>query len=328
MGSIARALALAVAAAVIAAAPTRASEAGDYPARPVRIVVGFAAGGAPDALARILGERLGQAWGQSVVVENRTGAQGNIAMAAVAKAPPDGYTLALVPVGNAAVNPALFADLPYDIVRDFAPVTQIATVENVLVVGAQAPAKSLAELVALGRSGGADLTYATPGAGSLAHLAAELLARAGGFRMRHVPYRGVAPALTDVLRGEVTMTFAQLSTAKPMIEAGQLRALGVASRERSAALPDVPTVAEAAGIPGFEAVSWYALMAPAQTPAPVLARLHRDVVALLRLPELRAALEAQGAKPVGNSPAELAAIIAADGARWAKVVREANIKPN
>lgn len=296
----------------------------DYPSRGVRILVGFAAGGAPDALARILADRLAGTWGQPVVVENRTGAQGNIAMSAVAKAPPDGYLLALAPVGNLTVSPALFADLPYDPVRDFAPITQLATVENVLVVGAQGP-KSLADLIAQGRSG-KTLTYATPGAGSLAHLAAELLARASGFPVRHVPYRGVTPALTDVLRGEVDMTVAQLSTAKPFIEDGKLRALGVAGKERSAVLPDVPTIAEAAGIPDFEAVSWYALMAPAGTPAPVIGKIQKDVASVLARPDVRAALEAQGAKPVGGTPAELAALIARDTARWGKIVRDAGIK--
>jgi len=183
----------------------------------------------------------------------------------------------------------------------------------------------MSDLIAAGRAGTA-LTYATPGAGSLAHHAAELLARAGGFAMNHVAYRGVAPALTDVLRGEVSLTFAQLSTAKPLIDQGQLRALGIASRERSPVLPQVPTVAEAGGLAGFEAVSWYALMAPAGTPDPVVRKLQAEVARLIRLPETRSALEAQGAKPVGGTPEELAAVIAADTARWGRVIREANIQ--
>jgi tripartite-type tricarboxylate transporter receptor subunit TctC len=310
----------------LASGPLPAVGADDYPARPVRIIVGFAAGGAPDALARVIGEKLAQSWGQPVVVENRTGAQGNTAMVAVAKAAPDGYTLALVPIGNAAVNPSLFPNLPYDPVKDFAPITQIATVENVLVIGTSSPIRTLKDLIAAGRAKSSNLSYATPGAGSLAHLAAELLAHAGGFTMNHVPYRGVSPALTDVLRGEVTIMFSQLSTAKPLIDSGQLRPLGIASRARSAVVPDVPTVAEAGDIPGFEAVSWYALMAPAQTPEPVIRKLNEGVVRALALPEVKAALEAQGAKPVGGSPAELAAVIAADTARWAKVIKDANIR--
>ena len=297
----------------------------NYPSKQIRIIVGFAAGGAPDALARIISDRLTQKWSQAVVVENRTGANGNIAMVAVAKSPPDGYTLALVPVGNAAVNPSLFTDLPYELTQ-FAPITQIANVENVLVISAKSPIKSLKDLIALGRSKGANLTYATPGAGSIAHLAAELLARSAGFPMTHVTYRGVTPALTDVLRGEVTMMFSQLSTAKPLIASGELRALGVASKMRTAALPDVPTIAEAADVPEFEAVSWYALMAPAGTPQAIVAKLHDGAVEAINAPEAKAGLEAQGAEPVGNTPAELAAVIAADTARWAKVIRDANIK--
>ncbi len=267
-------------------------QAAEYPSQPIRILVGFAAGGAPDALARIVAEKLAQLWGQPVVVENRVGAQGNTAMAAVAKADPDGYTLALMPVGNAAVNPSLFASLPYDPVRDFAPITQIATVENVLVVSSQSPITTMQELLARGRSGSASLSYASPGAGSLAHLAAELLARSAGFAMTHVPYRGVAPALTDVMRGEVTLIVAQLSTAKPLIEAGQLRALGVASRKRSKVMPALPTIAEASGIAGFEAVSWYALMAPAGTPPAIVAKLNAAVAQAIKAREVVAAMEA------------------------------------
>jgi tripartite-type tricarboxylate transporter receptor subunit TctC len=303
-----------------------AATAADYPTRPVRIMVGFAAGGAPDTLARVIGEKLGETLGQPFVVENRTGAQGNTAMAAVAKAEPDGYTLALVPVGNAAINPSLMPNLPYDTVRDFAPISEIATVENVLVVAAQSPIRTLQDLIAAGRGKGANLSYATPGAGSLAHLAAELLGRAGGFELNHVPYRGVSPALTDVVRGEVTMMFAQLSTAKPLMDSGQLKALGIASRARSPIMPDVPTVAEAAGIADFEAVSWYALMAPAHTPDPIIQKLYQGVARALSLPQVKAALEAQGANPLGSSPAELAATIAADTARWAKVIRDAHIE--
>lgn len=323
-----RSVPIALAAALMLASGPALAQAEAYPTRPIRIIVGFAAGGAPDALARIVADRLTQRWGQPVTVENRVGAQGATAMVAVAKSEPDGATLALMPVGNAAVSPALFPNLPYDPVKDFAPVTQLATVENVLVVGTGVPARSVADLVALGRAPGAGLTYATPGAGSLAHLAAELFARSAGITLTHVPYRGVAPALTDVLRGEVTMMVAQLSTAKPLIESGQLRALAVASPGRSAVLPDVPTLAEATGVAGLEAVSWYALMAPARTPPAIVARLNEAVSAAMKAPEVAAAMAAQGALPVGNSPAELSAVIAADTARWGKVVRDAGIQAN
>jgi tripartite-type tricarboxylate transporter receptor subunit TctC len=301
-----------------------AQDGSAYPARAIRIVVGFGAGGASDILARLVGMGMEKSWGQPVVVENRAGAQGNIAMAHVAKAAPDGYTIAMVPVGNAAVNPSLFKDLPYNTVTDFAPVTQIAVVENVLVVSAKSPAKTLKELIELGR-GGANLTYASPGAGSQAHLAGELLARAAGIPITHVPYRGLSTALTDTLTGEVTMTFTQLSLAKPFIDTGEMRALGVASRERSPALPNIPTIAEAGDMPGFEALSWYALMAPAGTPDPIVRKIQAEVARIVQTPETRKALEAQGATPVGNSPEDLARIIEIDTARWAKVIRDSNI---
>lgn len=295
-----------------------------YPSQVIRIIVPFAAGGTADALARITAEHLSQRWSSPVIVENRPGAQGNTAMAFVARSAPDGYTLVLVPVGNAAVNPSLFNDLPYDTLRDFAPITQLATVENVLVINGKSPIRTLKELIEAGKSRNATFTYSTPGAGSQAHLAAELLARSAGIELTHVPYRGLAPALTDVLNGQITMTFAQLSSARQFIDNGQLRALGIASKERSAAIPHIPTIA--ADLSGFEAVSWYALMAPARTPDAIIRKLQAEVARILQLPNVRSALEAQGAQAVGNTPEELAHIIREDTARWAKVIREANIE--
>jgi tripartite-type tricarboxylate transporter receptor subunit TctC len=310
----------------VAASSALASEADKYPSRQMSIIVGFAAGGAPDALARIIAEKLNVRWGQPVIVENRSGAQGNIAITAVANADPDGHTLALVASGNAVIFPSLFKKLSTNPGKDLAPITQIASFDNVLVTSSSSPIKSMRDLIELGRSKTKDITYATPGAGSVAHLAAEMLARSSGFEMRHVPYRGVTPALTDVVRGEVTVTFAQLSTAKPFIEGGQLRALAVASKERLSVLPDVPTVAEAAGIPGFEAVSWYALMAPLKTPEPIVAKLHEEVARVLQLPEVKAAMQQQGAEPIGNTPAELSAVIDRDTAKWSRLIEEAGIR--
>jgi tripartite-type tricarboxylate transporter receptor subunit TctC len=325
--SVANALLAAVVVVTAGAANAFAQSSPDrYPSQLIRIIVPFAAGGTADALARIVGDNLSQRWGAPVIVENKPGAQGNIGMALVAKSPPDGYTLALVPVGNAAVNPSLFKDLPYDPVKDFAPISQLAIVENVLVVNGGSTIKTLEQLIKLAKSNTANITYSTPGAGSQAHLAAELLAHATGIAPTHVPYRGLAPALTDVLNGEITMTFAQLPNAKPFIENGRLRALGVASKERSPALPDVPTIAEAGKLPGFEAVSWYALMAPAQTPEVVVRKLAGEVASIMQLPSVRTALEAQGATPVGSSPEQLARTIAEDTARWSKLIREAHIE--
>jgi tripartite-type tricarboxylate transporter receptor subunit TctC len=303
-----------------------AAEDAKYPSQTIRIVVPFAAGGTADALARVVAENLAQRWSSPVIVENKPGAAGNIGVAAVAKAAPDGYTLVLVPVGNAAVNPSLFKDLPYDPIKDLAPITELAVVENVLVVGGNSNIKSLAQLIELGRAKTTNITYSTPGAGSMAHLGAELLAHGAGISLTHVPYRGLAPALTDVLNGEITMTFAQLPNAKPFIADGRLRALGIASPKRSAALPDVPTVAEAGNLPGFEATSWYALMAPAHTPDAIIRKLQHEIAAILQIPQVREVLDAQGATPVGNTPEELAHVINDDTARWSKLIRDAHIE--
>jgi tripartite-type tricarboxylate transporter receptor subunit TctC len=303
---------------------TAEEKADDYPSNTIRIVIGFSPGGGSDVTGRVIAEKLSDKWGKPVIVENKTGAQGNLAMATVAKAPADGYMLAIVPVGNAAVNPSLFKELPYDM-KEFASVSQVAVIENVLVISSKSPAKSLKELVALGKAKDAHFTFSSPGAGSQAHLAAELLARAAGMELQHIPYKGLGPALQNVLSGEITMTFAQLSNAKQFIENGQLRALGVASLKRSAALPDVPTIAEAGDLPGFEALSWYALMAPAKTPPGIIHKLSDEVSRIVKLPDVTKALAAQGAQPVGSSPAELARVIEADTARWAKVIKESGI---
>jgi tripartite-type tricarboxylate transporter receptor subunit TctC len=303
---------------------TAQEKAEDYPSGTIRIVIGFTPGGGSDVAGRVLADKLSAKWGKPVIVENKPGAQGNLAMALVAKAPADGYTLAIVPVGNAAVNPSLFRELPYDM-KDFAPVSQVAVVENVLVINAKSPARSLKEFIALGKAKDARFTFSSPGAGSQGHLAGELLARATGIEIQHIPYKGLGPALQDVLSGEITMTFAQLSNAKQFVENGQLRALGVASLKRSAALPDVPTIAEAGDLPGFEALSWYALMAPAHTPPAIIAKLSAEVSRIVKLPDVADALAAQGAQAVGGTPQELANIIAADMARWAKVIKDAGI---
>jgi tripartite-type tricarboxylate transporter receptor subunit TctC len=299
--------------------------AAEYPTGTIRIVIGFTPGGGSDVAGRAVAEKLALRWGKPVIVENKIGAQGNLAMAHVAKAAPDGYTLVVVPIGTAAVNPSLFKELPYDM-KEFAPISQIAAIDNVLVVSAKSAARSLNELVALGKAKDARFTYSSPGAGSQAHLAAELLARAVGIELTHVPYRGLGPALTDVLSGEITMTFAQLSNAKQFIENGQLRALGVASLERNPAMPDIPTIVEAGNLPGFSAVSWYALMAPARTPQPIIRKLADEVARIVRMPDVAATLAGLGAQPVGNTPKELEAIIAEDTARWAKVIKEAGIQ--
>lgn len=310
-------LALAVLAAPLAAQP--------YPSKPIRIVNAFPPGGPSDLLARMVAQKLQEAWGQPVIVEAKTGAAGNIGMEFIARSPADGYTLGIGPTGNLVVNPHIFAKLPYDPFRDFAPVTLIATVENVLVVHPEVSAKSVQELVALARAKPGTLNFASPGSGSQAHLAGELLKSMTGIDLVHVPYKGTGPALNDVIGGQVTMMFSQMSSALPHVRAGKLRALGVASPRRSAAAPDLPTIAEQ-GLTGFEAVSWYALVAPAGTPSDIVEKVQQEVARALQLPESRERLAGLGAEPVGNTPAELAARMRTESARWAQVVKAAGIK--
>jgi tripartite-type tricarboxylate transporter receptor subunit TctC len=302
------------------------AQAQPYPSRPVRVVVPFAPGGPADLLGRLAAQAIADGLGQAGVVENKVGAAGNIGVDLVAKAPPDGYTLGIVPVGNIAVNPSLFASLPYK-ASELAPVALLATVENVLVVHAGLPVSNLRELLALARQKPESISFASPGAGSQAHLAGELLALDGNVKLVHVPYKGTGPALNDLVGGQVSMMFAQASAAVPFIQQGKLRPIGLASLKRSTALPQVPTVAEQ-GLPGFEAVSWYALMAPAGTPRDVVDRLHEQMTKALARPDTREKFAALGMEAGTGTPEQLAARIAAESVRWSDVVRKRNIKPD
>ncbi|MDR6534366.1 tripartite tricarboxylate transporter substrate binding protein [Variovorax soli] len=297
-----------------------------WPAKPVRIIVPFAPGGPADVLARVVGQDLSDALGQPFVVDNKAGAAGNIGVEQIAKAAPDGYTLGIVPVGNVAVNPSLFPTLPYK-ASDLAPVAMLATVENVLVVNASVPAQSLKELLALAKQKPGTVSFASPGAGSQAHLAGELMALDADVKLIHVPYKGIGPAINDLVGGQVTMMFGSMSAVLPHIKSGKLRALGVASLKRSAAMPELPTIAEQ-GLPKFEAVSWYALMAPAGTPAAIVDRLNAESVRALAKPAIKEKFAAQGLEPGSGKPQELAATIRTETARWAEVIRKQNIKPD
>ena len=309
---------------LLATASTLPAAAQPYPSRTIRIIVPFAPGGPADLLARMLGQKMQETWGQPVVADNKPGAGGNLGMDLAAKAAPDGYTVVIAPSGNLTVNPHL-GPLPYDVFRDLAPVTQLATVENVLVIHPGIAANNVQELVALARAKPGALSFASPGAGSQAHVAGEFLKSMTATDMVHIAYKGTGPALNDLLGGQLSMMFSQMSSALPHIRAGKVRALGVASLKRSALLPALPTVAEQ-NLPGFEAVSWYALMAPSGTPADVIAKLQTESARILRLPDVRERLAALGAEAVGNRPEELAAIIRGESARWQKVVKDANIK--
>jgi tripartite-type tricarboxylate transporter receptor subunit TctC len=295
-----------------------------YPSKPVRIVVPFAPGGPADLLGRLAGQAITDGLGQPAVVDNRVGAAGNIGVDFIAKAAPDGYTLGIVPVGNIAVNPSLFPNLPYK-ASELAPVALLATVENVLVVNAALPAANLKELLALARQKPESISFASPGAGSQAHLAGELLALDGNVKLVHVPYKGTGPALNDVVGGQVSMMFAQASSAVPFIQQGKLRAIGVASLKRSGALPQAPTIAEQ-GMGGFEAVSWYALMAPAGTPKDVVDRLHAEMAKLLARSDTRDKFAALGMEAGMGTAEQLATRITQETARWSDVVRKRNIK--
>jgi tripartite-type tricarboxylate transporter receptor subunit TctC len=295
-----------------------------YPAKPIRIIVPFAQGGAADLLSRMVAQRLQEAWGQPVVVENRTGANGNIGMEAAAKSAPDGYTLVQAPNGNIVVNPNLFQKLPYT-EKDFAPVSQIAKVENVLVVNPGIAANSVAELLALAKAQPGKISFASPGVGSQAHLAGEFLRLRGNVDLLHIAYKGVGPALNDVLGGQVSMMFAAIPSAQPHVKAGKLRALGVASLQRSPAMPDVPTIAEQ-NLPGFEAVSWYSILAPAGTPKEIVERISGEIARMLAQPETREKLAGIGATAIGGTPEQLAAVIHDESARYADLFKKAGIR--
>jgi tripartite-type tricarboxylate transporter receptor subunit TctC len=306
------------------AVPLAAQEG--YPSKPVRIVVPYPAGGVADLLPRTVGAKLSEKWKQPVVVENKPGASGNIGMAEGARADPDGYTLVLAPTGNLTVNQFLFKDLPFDVARDFTPVTVLATSPNVLVVHPSVPAKTFRELVAYAKANPGKLNFSSPGSGSGAHLAGELLNVEAGIKAVHVPYKGMAPAVSDLVGGQVQMMFAGISTALPHIRAGKLVALAIASPQRSPQLPDVPTVAES-GMAGFDVTSWYGIVVRAGTPPAIVKKLHADMAEALASPDVKEKLAGLGLDPLGNSPDDFQRMIAAESRKWSDIVRKADIKP-
>ena len=296
-----------------------------YPVKPIRMVVGYPPGGANDLVGRAIATRMGPRLGQQVIVENRAGAAGNIGTELVARAAPDGYTLLLASVASFAMSPALLGKVPFDPINDFAPVTQAVVVTSLLSVHPSLPVRSMKQLVALAKKQPGALNYASPGRGSIAHLASELLWITAGIKMNHVPYKGGAPAVADAIAGHVEVMFSLISTQTPHVRSGRLRALAVTSAKRSAALPDVPTLAES-GYPGFEASGWLGLVFPARTPPPVVNRIHQEAVAVLKLRETQAQLEDLGLDPETSSPAAFHALIKSDYARWDKVVRAAGLR--
>jgi tripartite-type tricarboxylate transporter receptor subunit TctC len=311
-------------AALAAVVPAAAQDA--YPSKPVRIVVPYPAGGVADLLPRTVGAKLSEKWKQPVVVENKPGASGNIGMAEGARAEADGYTLVLAPTGNLTVNQFLFANLPFDVAKDFTPVTVLATSPNVLVVHPSVPAKSFKELIAYAKSNPGKLNFSSPGSGSGAHLAGELLNVEAGIKAVHVPYKGMAPAVSDLVGGQVQMMFAGISTALPHIRAGKLVPLAIASPQRSSQLPEVPTVAES-GFPGFDVTSWYGIVVRSGTPPAIVKKLHADMAEALAAADVKEKLAGLGLDPLGNSPEDFAKMIAAESRKWSEIVRKADIKP-
>lgn len=306
----------------LAGAPASAQ---DYPTRPIKLVVPFAAGGGSDIVARTVGQKLAESLGQPVVIENKPGAGGNIGTDQVAKATPDGYTILMGVFGPIAVNPSLFSKLPYDPIRDFEPITQAVTVTNMLAVHPSVPANTVAELIEYGRKNPGKLASATGGTGTAGHMASELFKSMTKLDMAVIPYKGAAPAVNDVLGGQVPMTFEALLSTLPFVKAGKLKAIAVTTSTRSSLLPNVPTIAEA-GLIGYDANNWYGFLAPAHTPRAVIDKLHREIVKVLALPEVKERLAGVGAEPVGNSPQEFAAVIRADVAKWKRIVQETGAK--
>jgi tripartite-type tricarboxylate transporter receptor subunit TctC len=297
----------------------------DYPARPVRIIVPSPPGGGTDIVARVLAQHFSRTLGQPFFVENKPGAGNLIGIESAARSPADGYTLLFV-ASTLALNSVLYKKVPYDPVRDFAPITLAATAPNVLIVNPSLPAHTLAEFIALAKRKPGALSYGTPGIGTSPHLSMELLKSMAGIDLQHVPYRGTAAAVTDLIGGQIAATFANALTAKPQIDAGRVRALAISGPRRIEALPNVPPVAEA-GVPNYEAMQWYGLLAPAGTPAAIVARLNGEALKALQSDDMKEKLSADGAQPLGSSPEEFAALIRSELEKWTRVARAADIAP-
>jgi tripartite-type tricarboxylate transporter receptor subunit TctC len=296
-----------------------------YPAKPLRIVVPFPAGGIADLFARHIGQKFSDAWGQAVVVDNRPGAGGNIGAEIVAKSPPDGYTLVMGSIGTHSVNISLFSKLGFDPIRDFAPVALVMEAEGLLVLHPSVPAKSVKELIALARARPGQVAYASAGHGTAGHLSGELFKSMARVDLVHVPYKGNVPAITDLIGGQTSLLFATMPTVLPMVQAGRLKALAVTSSKRSPAAPELPTIAEAA-LPGYSVTNWIGLFAPAGTPREHVTKLNAEVTRIMQTPEIKTRLLNEGAKFTPWTPDEFAGFVRSEIAKWAKVVKEAGIR--
>lgn len=302
-----------------------ATAQGGYPNKPVRVVVPFAAGGTTDIVTRILAQRLTESWGQQLIVDNRPGAGGNIGSEIVAKSPADGYTVLMATVATHGINASLYSKIPYDPVKDFAPVTLVASTPSVLMVTPSLPVTSVKDLVVLAKARPGQLNFGSPGNGSSHHLAGELFDSMTGVKMTHVPYKGTAAALIDVMAGQIQLTFDTLPSAMPYVKSRKLKALAVTSARRTRSLSELPTVSEA-GVPGYEVTSWYGALAPAGTPTDVVNKLNTDFVRTIRIPEVTEKMIEAGAEPVANTPAQFATFIGEELRKWAKVVRDSGAR--
>jgi tripartite-type tricarboxylate transporter receptor subunit TctC len=295
-----------------------------FPSKPVRIIVAFPPGGGVDIVARIMSPKLSEGLGQQVVIDNRGGAGGIVGTELAAKSPPDGHTMFMGTLGNLSVNPLLYSKLPFDIGRDFAPLTLVVSVTFVLYVHPSLPVKTVKDLIALAKSRPGRINYASSGNGGAPHLAAELFNSMAGVKMIHVPYKGSGPSFIDLLGGQVPLTFDSMVQGLQYVKGGRLRAVAVLGPKRSPVLPEVPTVGET--LPGYEVVNWFGMVVPAATPRDIVARLNTETVKVLRMPDIRERLMETGAEPVGNTPDEFGAFMKSESAKWARVIKEANIR--
>lgn len=307
-----------------AGASAQAQAADNYPNRPITMVVAFPAAGTTDILARLIGQKLTEKFKQTVVVENRPGAGGNIGTAYVAKAPPDGYTIMMGTIGTQSINPSLYKKMPYDAAKDFVPITRAAMVPNLLVVNKDAPYNTLPEMMAYGKANPGKLTYGSSGNGTTLHLSGELFNLMSGSKITHIPYKGSTPAVADLLGGQISMIFDNMPSVIQQVKSGRLKALAVTSAQRNAQLPEIPTIQEL-GVAGYEVWSWFGLLAPAATPKPIVDKLNATIVDIIKQPDVQAKIIELGAVPVPETSAEFGAFIEAETLKWAKVIKEANI---
>jgi len=314
----------AIAAALTVAACNAATAAQTYPTKPIRLIIPFAPGGGTDLTGRSIALKLTEALGQTVVADNRAGANGTIGADIAAKAPPDGYTISMISSSH-SVNPSLMKKLPYDLITDLAPITQATTQPYALVVHPSVPAKSVRELIALAKAKPGMLNYGSSGTGGLSHLSGALFASLANININHVPYKGGSPALTDVIAGQIQMLYSTILQAHTQLKAGRLRALAVTTAKRSPAAPELPTMAEA-GVPGYEVAGWYGVVAPAKTPRPIIVKLNQQIVRILHLPEVGEKLAADGSEPVGSTPEQFGAHIKAEVAKWRNLIQKTGIR--